>query len=802
MKHDDAHRLAHPVWVLVLMFCSGAAALIYEVVWSRLLVLVFGNTTLATGTILAAYMAGLALGSLFWGAWAQKNTQRPLRLFGLMEIAIGLSALALPWAMTGLLPLEAWLNTTSTWPHGGKLFVRFGASFILLLIPTFFMGGTLAVMGLHAIRQPAHYHRQTALLYGLNTAGAILGAGMAAFVIIRWLGHYGATTTAAALNVGTGLMALWLGRHAFRPADAVIKTLNERKDNTRRRRRQRMTQRLVFYGLGLSGFCALAYQVLWTRLLILVVDNSIYSFSLILMVFLAGIALGSLTVPLFVRRTSQMVPLFGALQIGIAIAAFQFPYWIQPHLAAESIPYWYFLLVKMPFALLLPTLLMGMVFPLAAAIYQQHHPAVAASLGRILGINTLGAVLGALAGAAWMIPAWGFRNSLLGLAGANLLIGVVVISRGLKPLAVSSLAFGGLVLAAAGYWVMPADYFKRKYAALEPHSRLVYYEEGLAATTTIFDRPDGNRILYLNGIAEVDTTYRSVATFKLMGALPGLLHPAPDRALMVTFGAGITAGTAALLSKQVDCVDLADSAPRIAPFFNRVNDSVLNRQGFKLYIDDARHHLQNNRQPYEVIVSDATHPRTYDSWILFTQQFYRLVRANLTMDGIFCQWLPFHGLSPQQFNGILHTFQETFNHTSIWRIGNAYAVLLATPQPLRIDVTRLAQRILAPPVRQSLKSVSLSNPFRLLSHFVLAEEQVAKVTGRNAGLYTDNHPRHLFFSPRASLDDQYRRWPTANYENLRQNEQSVVPLLINDGATPAARRKIHDRVRHFESQDS
>jgi spermidine synthase len=671
----------------------------------------------------------------------------------------------------------------------------------LLLVPTFFMGGTLAVMGLHVIRRPQDYRRLTALLYGLNTAGAIIGAGLAAFVLIRWLGHYGATVAAAAVNLAIGLIAFWLGRHVDYPQDAFQSTRAKRKKNTRRRR-QRLTHHLVFYGLGISGFCALAYQVLWTRLLILVVDNSIYSFSLILMVFLAGIALGSLAVSFIGRKESQMVPLFGLLQIGIAVAAFQFPFWIRPHLAAESIPYWFFLLVKMPFALVLPTLLMGMVFPLADALYQKNQPAVATSLGRVLGINTLGAVLGALAATAWLVPAWGFRNSLLGLAVINLLVGLAVLGRMVKTTAAAGLVAVGVLLVIAGSVLMPPDYFKQKYAAIEPQSRLVYYEEGLTATTTIFDRPDGNRILYLNGIAEVDTTYQSVATFKLMGALPGLLHPAPERALMVTFGAGITAGTATLLSRQVDCVDLADSAPRIAPFFGRVNDRVLDKPGLKLHIDDARHYLQNNQRPYHIIVSDATHPRTYDSWILFTQQFYRLVRANLTPDGIFCQWLPFHGLAPQQFNGIVNTFQETFTHTSLWRIGNAYTVLLATPQPLRIDVRRLAQRILLPHVRQNLKSVSLSNPFQLLSHFVLAEEQVKELTGSNAGLYTDNHPSHLFFPPRASLDEQYRQWPTTNFESIQAHEQSVIPFLVNDGDSPANRQKIHDRVRYYENQGS
>ena len=198
-----------------------------------------------------------------------------------------------------------------------------------------------------------------------------------------------------------------------------------------------------------------------------------------------------------------------------------------------------------------------------------------------------------------------------------------------------------------------------------------------------------------------------------MGTLPGLLHRNPENALMITFGAGVTSGMAAHFVDSIDCVDLASQALEFAPLFAPANEGVYRDESFSFFIDDARHYIQTTHHQYSIIISDATHPRVYDSWVLFTAEFYDLVKQRLTSDGIFLQWVPFHGLELSQYMGIVRTFSHVFEHTSLWEVDKAYSLLVATPQPLSIDVQAFHQKMLRPDIQKALGQAGLDNIFSL-----------------------------------------------------------------------------------------
>jgi len=379
-------------------------------------------------------------------------------------------------------------------------------------------------------------------------------------------------------------------------------------------------------------------------------------------------------------------------------------------------------------------------------------------------------------------------------------MGAAIIVKSIKPPAaiLTTAALAGLGL--AGFALMPADYFEKKYARIEPGSRLIYYSEDKAANVTVFQRPDGNRVLYINGIPEVDTSYLSVRTLKLLGALAGIISEQPDNALMVTFGAGITAGSTALFANRVDCVDLAQQARTIAGYFGRANGDVANNPKVTIHVDDARHYLQTMDRRYAIIVSDATHPRSYDSWVLFTRQFYELVKSRLADDGVFCQWLPFHGMDERQFTSIVRTFASVFPHTSIWREGQAYIVLLATPAPLTIDFTAMADQLKQPTIRQALRPVDLDSPIDLLKSFSMGPEQIARMT-ETGTIIEDNSPEHLFFSFRATLEEQYQQWPLDNYRLIKRHEESVLPYITHISSDESRRKAIISRIRRVEQRD-
>jgi spermidine synthase len=791
----------HLLLCYLLFFVSGFSSLVYEVVWSRMLVLVMGNTTLATTTILVSFMAGLSLGGYYWGSLVEKGSRSALFLFGALETGTGIAAIIISQVIWMIIPSELWIAQTAGMENFGQATIRLVLCFCILIIPTFLMGGTLAVIGRHLVAGEQDFGRTTAALYGINTAGALLGAFLSGFFLIHALGHNGSLILAACLNLLVGIISMGFGlreRKNFVPNGGSLASKNKKKG---RPKSSKTLISLVLFGVGISGFCGIAYQILWTRWLILIIDNSVYSFTLILTAFLAGIALGSLLVAPCFRVLRNPIIMFAIVEISIGISAFFFPFFIHLKPKDPGLSYLKFLLITIPLGILPPTVLMGVAFPLGAQIYQSHKGLVGKSMGTAYSINTAGSVLGGVAACFVFIGQLGFQKSALILPGMNLAIGALIALTQVRGVLRYAFAGSTALLILMAIHIMPHDYFRQKYGELEPKSDLIYYKESLSTTATIFERPDQKRVLYLNGIPELDTSLLSVRTFKFMGALPGLLHRDPKNALMITFGAGITAGTASLFVDHLDCVDLAEQAREIAAYFRPLNDQVVEKKTTALYHDDARHYLHRNPEKYSIIISDATHPRVYDSGVLFTDEFYRLVQKRLSQDGIFLQWLPLHGLELKQYLGIIHTFSNVFSHTSIWCVDQGYSILLSTPQPLQIDLQAFQKKLLQKDIQKNLGQVGLDNPYRILSYFVMGEKKIQELLSGEDAIMTDNNPGHLFFPFHATFDNQYANWPKDNYLKLKANEETIVPFLENISDLEEKKNRLINIIQYFEAHE-
>ncbi|PKN64748.1 MAG: hypothetical protein CVU57_13095 [Deltaproteobacteria bacterium HGW-Deltaproteobacteria-15] len=775
-----------------LFFLSGFSSLVYEVVWSRMLVLVFGNTTLATSLILGSFMAGLALGSYFWGKHFLYWKRRPLFLFGLLEVSTGIYALLLPMLINGATPIEIWLAgnlSLGFYPHA---ILRGFLCFVLILPPAFLMGGTFAVISGHLIRNRQKIGRDAALLYGLNTAGAVLGAGLSGFILVRELGHGGSTLLASGINFCVGAAAFCIDRMG----DQSVGSFAEKEPVPlgSRQTGSDAVFKVVLIGLGVSGFCGLCYEVLWTRLLLLMVDNSVYSFTVILSVFLSGIAIGSLLLAPFAKRLSNPTLVFGLSQLGIGLIAYFFPFFVQIRSVHGTVQYYAFLCQMIFLMVLLPAILMGMALPLALCIRSAGKESkVAAEIGTLYAVNTLGGVVGSLAAGFFLIPFLGLQKTSLLLPVMNWLVGGTLVWYSLEGLPRKSLSTGIAAILLAGLFLSPQDLLKEKYAALAPGSRMIFYKEGVAATATIMDRPNGERTLFLNGIPQVRNDRTSLKTFKLMGALPCLFHEKPSKGLAITFGAGITSGTMASFVDTLDCVELVAEAPEIAEFFSAENGDVLKNGKVSLHINDARHFLLTSPKRYEVIVADATHPRGYDSWILFTKEFYELLKGRLEPGGIFSQWVPFHGMDLEQYMAIVKTFQSVFPNSSIWIIDHAHSLLFGFTGQEKMDFGRMVQRISG--AGEILKPVGLEDPFTLLSHFSMGKGGMEKMLAKFPGIITDDSPRHLFFPLGATFGEQYGQWPKENALYIQQYSESMVPYLSNIGDSEEQRIANLNRLR-------
>ncbi len=738
--------------LLVLFFCSGACGLIYEVVWARMLTVLFGTTLFAVSTVLSAFMAGLALGSFLCGRWIDR-VGRPLRVFAALEGGIGLFALLFPWILSALGQFYLWLHPDQAGFYA--LFIRFLLCFLLLLIPTALMGATLPVVVKFGVQRISHLGRGVGTLYAINTLGAVSGVLLVTFLLMEWLGLNGSTYAAAAVNFLIAGLAWAAGK------DQVVRREEAEEEAQTSQPDQPLIPGgvlgVVLGGFALSGFAALGYEVAWMRLLtVAFAANSHYEFSIILTAFLLGLGLGSLLCSRFLDARQDLLSLFGGTQILIGLLGVvsipvfaALPGLVETARGARTwlaFEGWVFAVSTT--LMLVPTLLMGATFPLVSRIYTRQLERVGRGVGDVGALNSMGAIGGAGVTGFVLIPLLGTEWSIKALAGLNLLVGLAVI--GLHPFwdarRKQTAGAAAIVVLAVLLVGGPADVL-RQASKPAPPSRLVYYEEGATGVVTVARSADGRHNLKVNGGGQVPSDYASLQLFRLLGHLPLLLHPDPQDVLVIAFGGGIALGSVAQHAlRRIDCVEIApgvlDAARQhFAEFNHHILDS-LETSKVHITIDDGRNFLLTRPNSYHVITGDATHPTSADSWVLYTRDFYQLCKNRLTPDGIMAQWLPLHGLSVEAYKTILRTFQSVFPHATLW-LTNDYAVILGTRQKVRLDWGLLKQKLRSDKVRQSLEGVNLGDPFALLSCFLMDAKTLKAYVG--AGLLnTDDHP-HISF---------------------------------------------------------
>ncbi len=754
-------------WVVpCLFFLSGACGLVYQVVWARMLTVVFGATVLAVSTVLSAFMAGLALGSFLLGRRVDR-VRRPLRVFALLEAGIGSYALLFPTLCGGIGSSAAGL-LPALGPEGGALYpaLRFATSFALLLVPTALMGATLPVLTKFVVRRLSDVGIGVGLLYGLNTLGAVAGVVLITFFLMEALGLETSTYAVAAVNFTVAAVAWLIDRRSVCAAQAAEAAVPQRRaDSTPAPGGSPALPgyllAVVIAGFGLSGFAALGYEVAWLRLLIVTFQaNTHYDFSIILIAFLLGISLGSFACSRYLRRGRDLLSLFGVMEILIGFmgicSVFLFVWsteWIESVVQTRS--WWQYRLgmFSLAFAIMfVPTLLMGALFPVVSRINTRALQRLGRGVGDAYAVNSLGSIGGSVVTGFVLIPAFGTEGAFRALGLLNLAVGLAVLllhpglrSRARKGIVVGA-ALAAAVLAVA---LGPRDVLRGVAEPSQPGAELVFYSEGREGVVTVVAQP-GYREMQFNRGNQVPSDFPSLQLFRLLGHLPLLLHEDPQEVLVIALGGGIALGSVAQHDlKEVECVEMVPDVLEAAreefgPFNHRVMER-LEDLPIDIVIDDGRNYLLTRSRKYDVITGDATHPSTTDSWVLYTREFYQLCRAHLAEGGIFAQWLPYHALRVEDFKTALRTFGSVFEHATLWHTSN-YALMVGTTQPLRIDMERLERAFDHPSVRESLEEVHLGRPIDLLSCFLLDEVSFSDYVGPGA-VNTDDHPYLSFASP-------------------------------------------------------
>jgi spermidine synthase len=746
--------------LLALFFLSGISGLVYEVAWVRQASLTFGVSVYAYSAVLTAYMGGMALGSYLAGRWID-GAARPLRALALLEIGIAALAALSPFALSSLDGLYA--AVARAWQPGMGLLtlLRLTLSVAALTPATLLIGATLPVMSRVYAAQPGQVGSDVGRLYAANTAGAVLGCLCTGLFLIRLLGLKETVLLAAALNLGVAAGAYQLAQ-AWRPAPvagaAPPPPRRPRRLHGSQRRSGTLpspgrTQTLHYVGAGyaLSGFVALGYEVVWARILAIHTLHTVYSFSLMLTVYLAGLAVGGALGTRWVRRRRVTLSEFGALQVGIGFLAFAalFVFARLPSLAVEDVFGGYDVVREVLYEILLAfitlfpaALLIGAVFPVASSLYTgERAEKVGVRVGSINALNTLGAILGSLIPGFVLIPRLGLRDTSLALSAVNLAVGVAAIwLAGQERRQARWALLPALGLLALGLTALPPGLYLGFREG--PSEYLTFYKEGVGTTVAVFDVPERSfKVSFVNGRIEVPTDAISMSAFRLLGHLPALLRPDAGSALVLSFGNGIAAGS---LDRHnipiIEAVDLSPEMIEAGDVYWQENYDVLRSPRLRLHVEDGRNYLLQTGRRYDIITADATHPSNASSWALFTHEFYGLVSQRLSEGGVFMQWLPFHSLSEADYQSIIRTFRSVFPHTTLWYTGGSHTFLVATPERLTEEALREA---LAPAAEDPYVRQDLGAPEVIEGYLAFDEEELAAYVGAGP-VVTDND---AFFLP-------------------------------------------------------
>src|SRR5215813_11969376 len=578
------------VWIILLcFFASGISGLVYQVVWVRELVLVFGATTFAVSTVLTVFMGGLALGSYYFGRRSE-TAARPLRLYGLLEIGIGLYGLAVP-LIFGALPNV--YQTFWSWLHLSFFMlsiVRFAFAALVLIVPTALMGATLPVLSSFYARDVGRIGFRVGSLYALNTFGAVLGAAATGFVLIPVLGMKAATSTAAAMNILLGVVALFVSRRVEREPSVGESGAEQEETETKRQRPAPREPHpieisVVIAGFAVSGFVALSYEVIWSRVLALIIGSSVYAFSIMLTTFLIGLAAGATIASRFVDRIRSPIRMFALIEVCVGATSLagayvfnDLPYvFVQLYRWVDSnsfglILFGRFLIAS--FVMIVPTLLLGSLFPLVVKIISSRKlgRATGRTVGDAYAANTLGAIAGSFASGFIMVPWLGLLGSLRLCVALNFLVAGAAFTasahrsgnrnrpRRIKSGAILGVAASVLlivvvvlgdppwdpeVMSSAVYRYAPSLADKSRQELFDFLKRgqgeTIFYKEGITATVAV-QRQSGGRVLKVNGKPEASTA-GDMPTQILIGALPLLVREHTDDVLLIGLGSGVTLGS-------------------------------------------------------------------------------------------------------------------------------------------------------------------------------------------------------------------------------------------------------------------
>ncbi len=762
--------------ILLLFFCSGATALVYEVIWSKYLTMLLGSTVQAQTVVLAVFMGGLALGNRIFGSRADRS-QQPLAIYGYLEVAVGLYAFFFSSIYKAADATFAALGSGLLGHSGWLLALKGILSVGLLLGPTVLMGGTLPVLAAWLQKSTTDAGRRSARFYSVNSLGAVCGAGLAGFFLVTWLGLPATLQMTALVNVVIGFTAIGIARfQAARGSSTPTPPPSSPAQD------QTHTASAIFrWGcvlVTLTGAVSMGLEVLASRCLCLIFGASLQAFAIVLMAFILGIGLGSAVIASPRRKqwpkevTTIALVLGAAAWIGLLVfnieGLVELSRYAKSGLNANTVGYRYYQVLVAVVSMLvlgLPAAALGSVLPLWIRVVSETSQLLGDRVGRLLTWNTLGAVGGVLLTGFVLMPRIGLRGSFAALA---LLLSCAALSvawlRQHRIAALTALGVGALLvtvsLTGGGDWrlVLSSGVFRwregevvQSIRELRKSARLLFYEDGPDATVTVEESGvEQNRSLALRINGKVDATSRGdMSTQLLLAHLPLMMKPGSMDVFVFGMGSGITAG--AVLRHPIQRLTVAENCEpvlRAAKFFEPWNNGVLTNARTRICHEDARTLLKISRDPYDVIIAEPSNPWTVGVGSVFSREFYEMASRRLKPGGIMAQWFHVYEMNDRIVEMVVRTFASVFPAMEIWEANGGDVILLGSSQPWKSD-REIYQRLFALEApRQDLASIGLTRPEMLWAR-QFASQRTAFAIGGPGPIQTDDFPILEYAAPMA-----------------------------------------------------
>jgi spermidine synthase len=758
--------------VIFCFLASGAAGLVYQVAWARYLALFLGHTSYAIVAVLVAFMGGLALGNFWFGGIADRS-RKPLAIYAWLEFAIGLYGILFPayyaFCHDAYIALARTLGAEST----ALLGLKFMFSFLTILLPTVLMGATFPVLVRFVTRSLSELRERVAALYAINSAGAVAGVLIADFWWIPSVGLEATVYGAAGLNLMAGLVSFVLslriedGTIRQEPSAPVVKRVEENYTEGE--------LRLAIVAIGISGFVAMLYEVAWSRLLALALGSSTHAFSLMLITFITGIAVGAWIVYMWKSLRRTLVA-FGWAELALAftllVSMFFYQYlsfWfvkLAGLLARreEAYPLYEFLQALICFGVMfVPAVCLGMTLPLISRVATVELSRTGRSVGKVFAVNTLGTVLGAVVTGLWLMPWLGLAQTFAVGIALNAMIGLAALTWSqvsrrwvavVAPLVagVGVFWFAGAMLDpiwqrafSLGLWRMPelppnAAVFRQMIRDVP----LIYHKDGAGSTVTVYSWEEGGRnqvSLKVNGKADAGTQ-SDLVTQLLIGHLPMLLRPESKDVLVIGLGSGMTTSAVARHPgvERLEAVEISPTVVEAAKFFSEYNDRILENPKLRLAVEDAKSYLKLSDRDYDVIISQPSNPWMAGVAAVFSQEYYEDCRARLRPDGLMIQWMQIYETTDRTVELVLRTFSSVFPYMSVWQPAMGDFILVGSTQPMMVNIDAMERRYADPLVHTDLARAGLFSFTTILAREIISEQNGLFVVPPDGPVHSDYFP--------------------------------------------------------------